>query len=117
MLEGVFDLTAQFLWYRRSNARRVRDLEAVDCVMSKIGKQRGLVGPSYRFDVRCSTVDTRARLPISRGDPLLEKSRWSRGHVLENSNNVETEKRCQEQKSGETRAFRYPQRHNSLERI
>ena len=83
LLEAVFVLTVYFLWYRRSKARGVRDLEAVYCVMSKIEKERGLVGPSYTTHAPCSTVDTRARLPFSRGDSSLAKSRWSRGHVLE----------------------------------
>lgn len=45
MLEVFSDPTAQFLWYSLSNARGVRDLEAVESVMSKIGKKRGLVVP------------------------------------------------------------------------
>ena len=59
------------------------DLVAVDCVMSKIEKQRGLVGPSYGIHAPYSTVHARARLPVSRGDPLLAESKSSRGHVLE----------------------------------
>ena len=59
----------------RSIARVVRDLVAVDCVMSKIERKRGLVGPSYGAHAPYSTVDTRARLPVSRGDPLLAESK------------------------------------------
>lgn len=77
--------------------------------MSKIDKERGLVGPPYRTHVPYSTVDTRAQVPISRGDPLLAESKWSRGHVLNNPMRLETERRCQEQKLVETCVFRYPQ--------
>lgn len=67
----------------RSVARVLKGLVAVDCMMSKIEKKRGLVGPSYGAHAPHSTYDTRARVPVSRGDPLLAESNRSRGHVLE----------------------------------
>lgn len=60
----------------------MRGFEAVDCVMSKIEKKRGLVGSSYSIHAPCSTVDARARLPTSRDEPSFVEPRWSRGHVL-----------------------------------
>lgn len=67
----------------RPIARAVRESVAFDCVMNKIEKKRGLVGPSYGTHALYTVVDARAYLPASRGDPLLVESAWSRGHVLE----------------------------------
>ena len=66
-----------------SGKKRVRDSEAVDCVIGKIEKERELVSPSYRIHVPCSMVDTHDLLPVPRGATLLAKSRRSRVHVLE----------------------------------
>ena len=73
--EGVI-----YAW-RASNAVVLGDWKADDCVMDKMQNECGLVGSSYRFHVPCSRVDTRARLPASRGDPLLAESRCSRTQV------------------------------------
>ena len=46
----------------------------MDCVVNKIEKERGLVDPSRRIHAPCSTVDTRAHLPVSQGESLLAQS-------------------------------------------
>ena len=108
LLESVFALSVLYFWcfrsvlsfwYRRSKTPRLMDLEAADYVMSESKGQQGLVGTSYRLQRPYSTADTRAPLPALGGKTLLAESRQSRGRVVEKSNGIETERRCQKQEA------------------
>lgn len=105
-LEGVFRSSGLFPVVLRLNRCGVRDLEAVDCVVSKIEKQRGLLNPLIESTFHAQRVTLVLIYRPHEATHCLQSLSGRVNTFWKASNGFETQKRCHEGKGVATRAFR-----------
>ena len=100
-----------------SSTAEMKDLKAVEYLMDKIVKERGLVASSYTARAPCSTGDYRAHLPASGGGRLLAKFRWSRQHILKMVKGVGNSETLRRSTTCGNTCFQVPQGKQPLARV